>query len=121
MKFLRKMVIFTMILAMPISSWASVMMNSHCQTCDNPSHSLTTQLNDSDCMHGHDQIPSSESNNQSNCECDDNMNCSVSGCSATALLNGITIDPDFTTNHVYQKLRVHAEPSDPDLLYRPPI
>lgn len=121
MKVFRQIVIFTMILAMPISSWATVMMTSHCQASDNASHSISSQVDDSESLHAHDQLPSSESNHQSDCECDDNMNCSISGCSATALLNGITLDSNYSTNPVYQRLQAQAEPAEPDLLFRPPI
>ncbi len=121
MKLLRKIVIFTMILVMPVSSWATVMMTSHCQTSDNTSHSNTTQMDDGESMHLHHQIPSPESNHQSNCECDDNLNCSVSGCSTTALLNGIMMGPYNSDNPIYQRVQSHVEPSEPNLLFRPPI
>ena len=119
MKLWRMIVIFTIILAMPLSSWATVMMTSHCKAADNSPLSMTTQINDGESMHLHDQMPSPESNNQSNC--DDNLSCSVSGCSITALVNGITIDPNYSNHTVYQRIQSLAEPSDPDLLFRPPI
>ena len=110
-----------MILAMPISSWATVMMTTHCQTPDNILHSMSTHLDGNESIHMHDQIPSPDSNNQSNCECDDNMNCSVSGCNATALLNGTAIDLSYSTHFVYQRVQSLADPTDSDLLFRPPI
>jgi hypothetical protein len=121
MKRWRKIVVFTMILALPISLWASVAMASHCQMPDTSSHSSHMQMDDSDSMQSHDQMQSSESNDQSNCECNDNMDCSVSGCSSTALLNGISIDSNHSTTPVYQRIQAQAEPADPDLLFRPPI
>ena len=119
MKLWRMIVIFTIIFAMPFSSWASVIMASHCQVSDNTMHTMILQLDDSESMHLHDQMPSPKSNNQSNC--DDNLSCSVSGCSITALVNGITIDPNYSNHTVYQRIQSLAEPSDPDLLFRPPI
>ena len=98
MNFWRKIVIFTVILAMPISSWATVTMTSHCQTSDNTSHSITAQMDNNESMQVHDQTPSPEANDHSGCGCEDNMNCSISICSSTALLNGNTIDP---SNSIY--------------------
>lgn len=113
-----------MILAMPISSWASVMMIAHCQTTDNTSHSMAIQLDDNASLFEHDQMPSPDSNDQSDCDCDcnDNLNCSTSSCSAiTALLNGTAIELDYSTHSVYQRIQSLADPSVPDLLFRPPI
>jgi len=121
MKVFRKIVIFIMIMALPITLWASVVMASHCQMPDTFSHSSHVQVDYNDSMLSHDQMQSSDSNEQSNCECDDNMDCSVSGCSSTALLNGITIDTSLLTTPVYQRIQAQVEPADPDLLFRPPI
>lgn len=121
MKRWRKIVVFTMILALPISLWASVAMASHCQMPDTSSHSSHMQMDDNDSMQSQDQMQSSESNDQSNCECDENMNCSVSGCSATALLNGVTTDSIYSASPVYQRVQTRAEPDYPNPLFRPPI
>ena len=119
MKRWRKIVIFTMILALPISMWASMSMASHCQNTDTSSHSM----DGNGPMLAHDQMPSPDSNNQSDCdcECDDNLNCSVSGCSVTALINETTIDLRHSTHSVYQRIQSLSDPSEPDPLFRPPI
>ncbi len=121
MKRWRKIVTFTMILALPISLWASVAMASHCQMTDISSHSSHALVDHNDSTQSHDQIQSSESNDQSDCECNDNMDCSASGCSSTALINEIAIDSNHSTTPVYQRIQAQAEPADPDLLFRPPI
>ena len=121
MKLWRKIVVVTMVFAMPISSWASVMMASHCQMSDNISHSMSTLLGNSEPMLAHDHMPSPDSNNQTGCDCDDNLNCSISGCSATALMTKITIDLRHSTHSVYQRIQSLADPSEPDPIFRPPI
>ena len=125
MKLWRNVVIFTMILAMPISSWATVMMTSHCQASDNTPHSMTTQVNDSESIHEHDHMSSPELNDQSNCECDDNLNCCISGCisscSSVALSNTNWLETVLLIHPVYQRVQSLADPSDPSLLFRPPI
>ena len=117
----RKIVIITLLLAFPISLWASASMASHCQMSDSTSHSSHTQVDDSDTMHSDDHESSEDSKNQSKCECNDSMGCYTSGCSATALINGITIDFNYSAKPVYQIIKTQAEPTDPDLLFRPPI
>lgn len=69
-------------------------------------------------MHGDDHETSEDSKNQSNCECDENLNCSVSSCGTIALLNKSEVDLTYTTHSVYQ--RIHSL-ADPALLFRPPI
>ncbi|MGI9227784.1 MAG: hypothetical protein ACR2PU_03230 [Gammaproteobacteria bacterium] len=113
MKRWRKIVIFTMILALPISMWASVSMASHCQSSDDTSHS----------EHMHDQMSSQDSNDHANCDCgcDGGLDCSVSGCSASVISNSIEFDLRYLTQSVFLQAQTRVEPSDPNLLFRPPI
>jgi len=122
MKRWRKIVIFTMILALPISIWASVSMASHCQSSDDTSHSM--QMNDGDMhAHMHDQISSQNSNNNSNCVCgcDGGQDCSVSGCSVSVLSNTTGINPLYTSQSVYPSVKALAILVDSSCLFRPPI
>ncbi|MFK7816729.1 MAG: hypothetical protein AB8B92_10370 [Gammaproteobacteria bacterium] len=107
---------------MPISSWASVMMASHCYTTDNTSHSMIMQLSDSASMLDHDQMSSTDSSDLSELKCNGNQQCSVSGCSGiTAILSGTTIVLEHSTYSDYQRVQSLADPTYPDLLFRPPI
>ena len=121
MKQWRKIVIFIMILVIPISSWASVMMTAHCQISANTSHSMPTQVNDGESIHVRDQMSSTQSNDQSNCVYGENINCSVSGCSTMALSNTIWSERIDSIHPLYQRVQSLADPSDPNLLLRPPI
>lgn len=121
MKLWRIIVIFTIILAMPLSSWASVMMASHCQVSNNTMHPMIPQLDDSESMQLHDQMPSEESNNQSDYGCDSNLNCSTSVCCVIALINGITIDPYYSGQTEYQRVQSLADSSYTSQILRPPI
>ena len=122
MKRWRKVVIVTMILALPISMWASVAMASHCQTSDDTSH--TMHMNDDD-MHGHlhDQTSEDNASEHSDCDCgcDDSIDCSASGCSASVLSNTIKFNFNYLSQSTFQQIQVRLEPSDPNLLFRPPI
>ena len=117
----RKIVIFTLLLAFPISLWASASMASHCQMSDSTSHSSHAQMDENETMHSDDHESSEDSKTQSNCECDENSNCSVSSCGAIALLNDALIGLTYTKHSVYQRIHSLADPADPDLLFRPPI
>ena len=121
MKLWRMIVIFTIVLAMPLSSWATVMMASHCQVSDNTTHSMILQLDDSESMQLHDHIPTEGSNDQSDHGCHGNLNCSTSVCSGNALISGITIDPYYSDQTEYQRVQSLADPSYPDQIFRPPI
>ncbi len=121
MKRWRKIVIVTLILAFQLSLWASASMASHCQMSDLSTHSSHAQMDENESMHGDDHETSEDSKNQSNCECDGNINCSVSSCGAIALLNKTVIDLTYTTHSVYQRIHSLVDPADPDLLFRPPI
>ena len=121
MKRWKKIVIFALILVLPISMWASGAMASHCQMSDTSSHPTHSQMDDHVSSHANDRLPSPESNDHSNCECDYNLNCSVSGCSVTALINGISINPKLSNQTEYQFINSHIAHTDPDQLFRPPI
>ena len=113
-----------MLLALPISMWANVTMTSHCQSSDDTSHAM--HMNDND-MHGHmhDHAPSQDddTSDHSNCDCGCNgsLDCSISGCSASIISNTIKFDLRHLSKSTFQRIQVRAEPSDPNLLFRPPI
>lgn len=123
MKHWRKIVIFIMILAMPISSWASVLVSSHCNAPDSTSDSTLAQMDHSQHMQKQDQTASQDANDHGDCECGCNgeINCSVSGCSATALSSSIEIDTINPTQSMLQTVVTLAVPQYPNLLFRPPI
>ena len=123
MKRWRKIIIYTLILVMPISLWASVTMASHCQTSDDTSHSMHAQMDHSQHVQMQDHSAPQDIDNHNDCECGCNgeINCSVSGCSATVLLNAVGIDLLSSTQFVYQTVMTLAVPPDPHLLFRPPI
>lgn len=111
-------------LALPISMWANVSMASHCQSSDDTLHSMHMQMNDDDMrVHMHDQIPSNDINDHSKCDCgcDGGVDCSVSGCSVSALSNSFGFDLRYLTQTIFQQAQARAELSDPNLLFRPPI
>ncbi len=121
MKNWRKMIIFTLLLAMPISLWASATMSSHCLISEAPSHSDHAQMDDNQPMHIDDQETSQHASDQTNCECSENSNCSVTSCGTLALLNKTTVNSDYLIHLVCQRLQSFANLVDPDLLFRPPI
>jgi len=121
MKNWRKIVIFTLLLAMPISLWASVAMSSHCLMPGSSSHSAHELMSEHDTMHSDGQVTSQLASEQTNCECNDNSNCSASGCGVIALLNQIKFDLIYSVHSEYQFTQSLANPVDPDLLFRPPI
>ncbi len=117
----RKIVTFTLILAMPMSSWATVMMNSHCQTADNTSHTEIVQVDDSDTLYMHDHMVSDDSGHATCDGCEDNMNCSVSICSASAMLDSVVMAISDHSHFDYQRMLSFAHTMGPTLPYRPPI
>ncbi len=132
MKRWRKIAIFTMMLALPISMWASISMASHCQSSDDTSHSMHMQMDDGDMPvnmqehtheHNHDKMSSQDSNDHANCDCgcDGSTDCSVSGCSASVISNLTGFEVKHLTQSRYQQTQRHADPADPNLLFRPPI
>ena len=122
MKSWRIIVVFTLLLTMPISLWASVAMASHCLMSETSSHSSHAQMDhDNEPMHSDDHETSQHMNEQPNCECDENLNCSISGCGAIALLNKTAIEVPYSMHFVYQNIHSLADPVDPELLFRPPI
>jgi len=124
MKRWRKTIIFIMLLVFPISMWASASMSSHCQSSDNTSHSEHMQMDDGDThKHMQDQTPSQDSNEHADCDCgcDGSLDCSVSGCSASVISNMIKFDTQYLTQSTFQQFKVRTGPSEPNLLFRPPI
>jgi len=124
MKRWRKTIIFIMLLVFPISMWASASMSSHCQSSDNTSHSEHMQMDDGDThKHMQDQTPSQDSNEHADCDCgcDGSLDCSVSGCSASVISTTIKFDIQYSTQSTYQPPKVRTKPSEPNLLFRPPI
>ena len=123
MKRWRKIVIYTMLLALPLSMWASVTMASHCQSSDDTSHVM--HMNDEMHAHMHDQVPlqNDNSSDQSKCDCgcSGSLDCSMSGCSASIITTTVKIDLRHLSKSTFQQIQVRAEPSDPNLLFRPPI
>lgn len=124
MKHWRKIVIFTMVLALPISMWASATMASHCQSFDDTSHAM--HMNNDDMhehMHDHMQLQEEDSNEHSNCDCGCNgsLDCSNSGCSASLISNTMKFDLRNLSKSSFQPIRLRAEPSNPNQLFRPPI
>ena len=117
----RKIVTFTLILAMPMSSWATVMMNTHCQAADNNSHTEIVQVNDSDAIDLHNQMTLNDTSLSSCGNCDDDMSCSVSICSASAMFDGAVMAMSESSHSDYQRIAFFAYPMDPTLPYRPPI
>ena len=106
---------------MPMSSWATVMMNSHCQAADSNPHTIVAQMNDSDTIYSHDHIAMDNVSHTTCDGCGDNMNCSVSICNATAMFDGVVIDISDPSHFDYQRMKSFAYPIDPTLPYRPPI
>jgi len=123
MKHWRKIVIYTLVLMMPISLWASVTMASHCQTSNNTSHSMHAQMDHSQHVQMQDHSTPQEIDNHNDCECGCNgeINCSVSGCSAAALMNVVGVDSIHSTQTMYQSAATLTVPPDPNPLFRPPI
>ena len=128
MKRWRKIVIFTMMLALLISMWASVSMASHCQSSDDTSHSMHMQMNDVDenqhtPEHNHGNMLAQDSNDHANCDCgcDGSTDCSVSGCSASVISNLIGFEIKHLTQSRFQQIQIQTDPADPNLLFRPPI
>lgn len=124
MKRWRKIIIFTMLLALPVSMWASVTMASHCQSSDDRSHAMHIS-DDGMHEHMHDQTLSQDEDksDHSNCDCGCNgsIDCSISGCSASIISNTINFDLRHISKSTFQPIQVRAEPSDPNILFRPPI
>ena len=124
MKRWQKIIVFTLILALPISLWTSVTMASHCQSSDDTSHAM--HMNDDDLHeHLHDQVHLQDdtTSDHSSCECGCNgsFDCSISGCSASIITSTIKFDLKHLSKSIFQQIQVRAEPSDPNLLFRPPI
>ena len=123
MKYRRLLISFILVVVLPGSNYASVIAGSHCQTTDNSPHSIHSQMDEDQHQHMQDHISSETADNHSDCECgcDGNVNCSVSGCSAAALLNVDGIETSHLTQMLYQGIAALVDPPDPHLLLRPPI
>lgn len=123
MKRWRKIVIFTMILALPVSMWTSVSMASHCQTSNDTSSSTHAQMDHSQHMQMQGQTISQDASDHGDCECGCNgeINCSVSGCSVTALSSSVEINTVNSTQPFVQAVATLVIPQYSNLLLRPPI
>ncbi len=123
MKRCRKIITFTLILVMPISLWASVSVASHCKSSNDSLHFKHMQIDGDMHKHMHNPMQSKDLNNNSNCECGCNgdQDCSVSGCNASVLSTTIEFDLAYLTQNIYQQAQALTKPSDPNLLFRPPI
>ena len=124
MKLSKKIVIFTMMLALPVSMWASVTMASDCQSPHNTPNSQHMQMEGEDVhKHMHDQIPSQNSNGHENCNCgcDSGLDCSVSGCSVSAVASTIGIHLQYTSQFLYASVKTLNILVDAGPLFRPPI
>ena len=119
----KKIVVFILMLAMPISTWASVTMISHCQTSDSSSHSMHAQMDKEQQMHINHQVAADEVDNSADCECGCSgvLDCSVSGCNATTLLGDCEIKFRALTQTIGQSVKSFLPSPDPHLLFRPPI
>ena len=124
MKYLRLVMFYILMLAIPTSNFASFIVASHCQTSNSEQHSMQMQMDENESMHMHskDHKAHQESSEHDDCKCECNLeiNCTVSGSSVAALINvleftSINLSSSMYTNHV-----VFAAPPDPDLLLRPP-
>ena len=125
MKFKQLVFFYILMVVIPTSNVASVLVASQCHTPDNRLHSIHTQMNDDGSMHEHfhDQMLSQDSNDHANCDCgcDSGLECSVSGCSAFTLTETISVTPIYTTQSIYTAIMAQVSPVDPNSLYRPPI
>ena len=117
----RKIVTLTLILALPVSSWATVMMNPHCQTDDNTSHTEMVQVDDSDTLYMDGHIVSDDASHAACDGCEDNMNCSVSICSASAMFDSVVMVISDQNHFDFQRMSSFAHTMGPALPYRPPI
>ena len=119
----RKLTIFAIMLALPLSMCASITMSSHCQPSDDTSHDM--HVDDDMHAHMHNEILSKDkdSSDHSNCDCgcDGSLDCSVSGCSASVISSSMRFDLQYLTQSTSQQIQIRAEPPDPNLLFRPPI
>lgn len=120
----QKIIIFTMVLVMPVSSWANILIGFHYQTSDTSSHTMAC-LTDDGQQHVHmgHQVASDESKSNVGCKhkCSGLYDCSVSGCNATALLVSSEIKFRVLTQVVGQFFGIAASAPDPHTLFRPPI
>jgi hypothetical protein len=116
-------IVFILMLAMPVSSWASIAMGFHCQTSDSSSHSMHAQMDDGQTMHMNHQMVSEEINNDTDCECGCSgiFDCSVSGCHTTALLGDGEIRFRPFSQSISWLASAFVPSPDPHLLFRPPI
>lgn len=123
MEYWRKIVVLIIVVTMPISSWASITIVSHCQTTDTSSHALHTSMNDEQHVHMDHQAASDENIKNVDCECGCNsmLDCSVSGCNVTAMLGDSELKPRTLTQVVRPSVETVIPTPDPHTLFRPPI
>jgi hypothetical protein len=74
-------------------------------------------------MQMQDQTASQDADDHEDCECGCNgeINCSVSGCSATVLSSSVEISTINLTQSMLKTVAALAAPQYPNLLFRPPI
>lgn len=124
MKYLRLVMFYILMLAIPTSNFASVIVASHCQTSNSPQHSIQMQIDENESMHMHneDHKAHQDTSVHDDCKCDCNVeiNCTVSGSSAAALITAFGLAPINLSSSMYTNLVVFTAPPDPDLLLRPP-
>lgn len=115
--------VFVLLLAMPISSWASITMVSHCQTIDTTSYAIHSLVNDAQHSHLHHQVVPAINNSNVACECSCSsmLNCAVSGGSTTVLLEDSELIPKTLPQLIGQSIEIVAPSPDPHTHYRPPI
>lgn len=84
---------------------------------------MHSQSNDGQQMHMNHHVAPEAVDNSSDCECGCSgvMDCSVSGCSSAALLNGAELKFKSFSQSAGQLVRSLAPSPDPHLLFRPPI
>ena len=113
-------------LAIPTSNFASVIVASHCQTLNSTQHSMQMrmQMDEKESMHMHSEDHKAHQDTSVHedckCECNLEINCTVTGSSAAALINVLEFTPINLSNSMYSNLVIFAAPPDPDLLLRPP-
>ena len=124
MKYMRLVMFYILMLAIPTSNFASVIVESHCQTSNSSPHSMHMQMDENESMHMHseDHVAHQESSGHDcECGCNGEIDCSVTGCSVAALMNIVGVDIIISTQPMYQSVATPIIPPDPNLLFRPPI
>ena len=113
---------YILMLAIPTSNFASVIVASHCQESTSSPHSMHMQMDENKSMHIEDHKAHQEPSVHDDCKCECNVevNCTVSGSSTAALINVLEFTPINLSKSMYTNLVIFTAPPDPDLLLRPP-